>query len=450
MRLKYMGKKFKISFAGVIIISFCHYVLHAETMDTAKNIIIFDTYIGDSTIPEEEIDTSLKLLESRVQKIFLGLAGFDVRLMDYVLAYEDLMLFLNQVKIYTAGEQELASDVKVGEQIFSQQDFSQIIDSELVIIPLLTSLIREEVINEEMPSKYKVIVSITYTVIDIKNAVVLKNIVLESIGYDEDKDQALADALENIPLQLTYEVRSMDVFSLGAGIVEIIDPDVVIKLGKDAGVSVGDEYSILDSHTEDTAEQTENREKGLIIIHDIEEKVSIGKVIYADDPLTVGTTVKQISRLGLTVIPYVHVEIDFERFLFNGFSGLKFILTKGFFAIQPVLCFEFGLYPFERLEAELPLRAYGGLDFNIYLGRFQLAGMVAVGTEVVTALSADSRVEGFDFSSFGLAGIATISYLITRDLRLMLDLGYQAWFALNDNYMNYESLICGAGVGIKF
>jgi hypothetical protein len=445
-----MGKKLKISFAGVIIISLCQYILHAETTYTAKSIILFNTHRGDITIPEAEIDTPLALLESQVHKVFLGLSGFEARVMDYVLAYQDLPLFLNQIKEYSSGDRELTSGVEVGEQIFSQQDFREIIDSDLVVIPLLTSLIMEEVQNEEMPAKQKAVVTITYTIVDIKDAVVLKNIVLESIEYDADKEKALADALEDIPLQLTFEVRGMDIFLMGAKIVEIIDPDVVIKLGKDAGVSVGDEYAILGSDAEQDSEQTENKENGLIIIHDREEEVSIGRVIYADDPLIVGTPVKEINRLGLTVIPYIHVEIDFERLEYTGFSGIKMILTKGFFAIQPVLCFELGLYPFERLEAELPLRAYGGLDFNIFLGKFQLTGMVAVGTEVVTALSDDSHVDGFDFSSFGLSGIVTISYLITRDLRLLLDLGYQAWFALNDNYENYEGWLCGAGIGFKF
>jgi len=450
MRIKYIGKKLKISFAGVIIISFCHYVLYADTMYAAKNIVIFSTYISDISSPTAGMNTSLKLLEKQVYKVFQGLSGFDVRLMDYSLAYQDLMLFLNQVKAYAADSQEISSPVEIGEQVFSGQDFSQIVNSHLVVIPILTSYNIEEVKNKEMPSKYKAFISITYTIVDVIKGTVISNIVLESIGYDEDSDRALDDAIEDIPIQLTYEVRNLDIFSLVDRIVEIIDPDVVIKLGKEKGVTVGDEYAILSSDAESIAGQTENKESGLIIIHDIEEKVSVGKVIYADKPLIIGTPVKEISRLGLTIVPYMHIEINFEKSLIYGFSGLKFILTKGFFAIQPVLCFEVGLYPFEQLENELPIRAYGGLDLNIYLGRFQLTVMAAVGTEILTALSADSRVDGFDFSSVGLAAIATISYLVTRDLRLMLDLGYQAWFALNDNYMSYEGWICGAGVGVKF
>ncbi|MBN1798638.1 MAG: hypothetical protein JW822_08665 [Spirochaetales bacterium] len=445
-----MGKKLKISFAGVMIISFCHYVLHADPMYDTNDIIIFSTYIGDISSPEPELDTTVKLLRQKVYEVFLGLSGFDVRLMDYYLAYQDLMLFLTQLKEYTADPEAIPAHVEIGDTVISQQDFRHIISSYLLVIPMLTSFTIEEVNKEEMRSKYKVFVSITYTIVNTEKGTILDTIVLESVGYDEEKDRALDDAMEDIPIQLAYEVRSLDIFSLMDRIVEIIDPDVVIKLGKDKGVSVGDEYAILGSDSENITGQQRTAEKGLIIIHDVEKDVSVGRVIYTDKPLSVGTPVKEIGRIGLTIVPYMHIEINFEDSEFSAFGGFKFILTEGFFSIQPVLCFEFGLYPFERLQDELPLRAYGGLDFNLYLGRFQLTGMAAVGTEIVTALSADSRVDGFDFSCLGLAGIATISYLITRDVRLLLDFGYQAWFALNDNYSSYEGWICGAGVGVKF
>jgi len=76
--------------------------------------------------------------------------------------------------------------------------------------------------------------------------------------------------------------------------------------------------------------------------------------------------------------------------------------------------------------------------------------MAAVGTQIMTALSPASTVDGFEFSYIGLAGIANISYLVTRDVKLILDLGYQAWFTVNDNYQSYEGWLVGAGIGIKF
>jgi hypothetical protein len=450
MRVMYMCKKLKISIAGMLFLSLFQYLLHAQASTAEKNIIILKTSVGDVKTPEKDIKEPLAEIETKAKQVFAGLSRFSLVPLGYTLTVQDIPLLLGKLKTYAGGKTEVPATVQVGETAFPRSDFSLLLKSYLIVIPVLTAFTIEELHNQGNQTKYKVSLAASYTIVNTEKATVVSNIPLESIGYDADKDRAVQDAVEDIPIQLTYEVRSLDIFSLEDRIVELMDPDVAIRLGKEKGVTVGDEYAIMSSDQEDGNGQVKSRESGLIIIHNIEEKVSIGRVIYSDGPLTAGTPVKEIPRVGLEMIPYAHTEINFADLTYTGAAGLKFVITKGFFVIQPVFCFEVVLYPFERLQDVLPVRAYGGLDFNLYLGRFQLSGMVAVGTEIITALSPSSRVDGFEFSYMGLAGIANIGYLITRDVKIILDLGYQAWFPLNDNYVDYEGWVAGLGVGLKF
>jgi hypothetical protein len=449
MRVKFMRKNLKISLTGVILISVLHAFLHAQTTGPKKDIIIFKTNIEEMIFDRQDLLEPLKATENQVRELFSSLSGCNVYVLDYQLNEQNIVALLEKLKLFSGGG-EIPANIEIGKTVFSKKDFAKIASSHLLVIPILNFYNIEEIQRDENISRYKTGIRFNYIIINSKEAAVLSTIVIQSTGYDEDKKKSILDALEDVPIQLNYGVRSLDVFSLADRIVEILDPEVVIKLGTDKGVNVGDEYAIMSLKAEEENAGSEIKESGLVIIHDKEENVSIGRVIYADEPFAIGTPVKEIPKLGLEMIPYVHVEIDFLGQAYYGWSGLKFVVTKGFFAIQPVVGMEIGLYPFERLQDELPLRVFAGIDFNIFLGRFQLIGMVAAGTEVITAMSSNSQGEGFDFSCFGLLGLATVSYLITRDLKLMLDLGYQAWFAYKDRYNSYEGWICGLGMGIKF
>ncbi len=435
----------------MLFLSLFQYLLHAQASSSVeKNIIILKTTVGDVSAPERDVKEPLGLIETKAKQVFSGLSRFNLVPLGYALSYQDIPPLLEKLKIFESGKTEVPNTVQVGETSFSHADFTLLLKSYLIVIPMLTAFTIEELNNQGGQTNYKVGITVTYTIVNAENATVIANIPLESMGYDADKDRAVDDAVEDIPIQLTYEVRSLDIFSLEDRIVELMDPDVAIRLGREKGVAVGDEYAVISSDQEDGDGQAESRESGLIIIHNIEDKISVGRVIYADGPLLAGMPVKEIPRAGLEIIPYMHTEIDFTHSAYTGAAGLKFVVTKGFFVIQPVVCFEVVLYPFERLQNVLPVRAYGGLDINLYLGRFQLSGMVAVGAEVITALSPSSTVDGFKFSYLGLAGIANLGYLITRDVKIILDLGYQAWFPLSDKYVDYEGWVAGLGVGIKF
>jgi hypothetical protein len=439
-----MCKILKISLTGVIFLSLLQYLLHADVTAVGQNIVIFKTSVADITTNQRELNESLGLIEKKALQVFQSLSRFTVGTVNHTVSTQDILPLLEKIKTYKNAKNGVTEEVRIGKTVFSAEDFNNILHSYLIVVPVMTGFTIETLTPAGGPTKYNTNIAVTYTIIKVENATVLSNIELEATGYDKDQASAVNDAIEDLPIQLTYEVRSLDVFSLQDRIVEVLGPDAAIRLGREQGVSVGDEYAII------TPGETGPLESGLIIIHDIEDKVSLGKIIYAAGSVTAGMPVREVPRVGLEMVPYVHVEMNFENSTYYGSAGLKLVLTKGFFVIRPVVCFEVGLYPFEQLETDLPVRVFGGLDFNIYLGRFQLGGMAAVGTQIMTALSPASTVDGFEFSYIGLAGIANISYLVTRDVKLILDLGYQAWFTVNDNYQSYEGWLVGAGIGIKF
>ena len=92
--------------------------------------------------------------------------------------------------------------------------------------------------------------------------------------------RAIKEALDAIPMQLTFEVRKIPEFQLKTGIIEVRGSEIIIELGRDLGLKTGDEYVIVSSEILQ-AGRALSREQGLVVIKEVSDEVSVAKIIYA-------------------------------------------------------------------------------------------------------------------------------------------------------------------------
>jgi hypothetical protein len=342
----------------------------------------------------------------------------------------------------------------MGRECFTQADFERLVGSFIVVVPSVASYVLEV----EDDGDFHVAVKTSFSFISVEEGRTFAQAFVQTEGTERSPDGAARRALDGIAMQLTYEVRKIPELQLKTGVLEVRGSEVVLELGRDMGVKVGDEYALLSSRVLESGKVLTS-ETGLLVIKEVSDEVSVGRVLYAHPRPQEGDQLREVPLLGLETTPYLHMASGLltDRGL-TALAGFRGSWARGFYNLRPI----FGLeVPFiANIAAALPINLYGGIEYMMYLGRLSVAPMIAGGLGVAylwylgESVSEDQK---FWLTHGGGQANLTLSYLFNKKTKLTVDIGYLLWFSFIPHrefengllFPSYDGLFVGAGLTIK-
>ncbi len=337
----------------------------------------------------------------------------------------------------------------MGREFFTQADMNRLVSSFIVIVPSVADFITDATKD----GKFTTEIRTSFTFVNVETQQSFAQFFVNTSGKADTPARATREAVDAIPGRLTFEIRKVPEFQLRTGILEVHGPDVLIEFGSDMGVKPGDEYLIVGTRVLKSGKQVSD-EKGLLIVRRVEEQVSTARVLYAGSAPQEGDQLQELPRAGTDVSAYVRAILlqpfGSPSFGLPTLAGLRVALSRGFYAFRPFVSVELPLHLlgdayYASAFGGIPLNVSLGGEYNIYLGRLQLVPSASVGIGGSIPLQEGGT---FQFTHFGTSAGLAVTYLFSRDWKVVAEAGYTGW---GSNVLpTYEGVYAGAGVSGKF
>ncbi|RKX86451.1 MAG: hypothetical protein DRP57_01480 [Spirochaetes bacterium] len=407
--------------------------IFGESVYKKKEIAVFRLSYYQWSIPNRVLGN----IDDEINAVFTDLGRFNVIGMTYRLDENDVNTFIDSIKKYKEENVEIPEKVQMGKEYFTKADMNRLISSFIVVIPSV-SYFNLERIRGVTSGKYKAVIKTSFTFVDVEKVRTISVVSIETTGYDDNPNTAVKEAVNDIAARLVFEIRKIPDFQLRSGVLEVRGGDVIIEFGKDMGVRIGDEYSVTRARILKSG-KSYTEEKALLIVKEVNDEVSVAKVIYTKGKIEEGDPVKEIPRLGLDTTPYFHAAVSDGIY---AQVGVRQSITRGFYRFRPILGLEVPLMDYGY--SGLPVNMYVGGEMNLYLWRFQFVPVIGAGIGGSIPMNSDS----FRLTHVGgLAGV-TVSYLLNDSIKFVLDLGYLEWLGIG--IMSYGGIFTGGGVTFKY
>jgi hypothetical protein len=421
----------------------------AQQVSEKKDLAVFKLSYYQWDIPVSVLGG----IDEEIRGVFVNLGRFNVLGMTQRLEPGDLSEFIDKIKLYKAERTEIPEAVQMGREFFTQADFERLAGSFIVVAPSVASYVLEVKDSGEFLVRLKT----SFSFINVEQGTTFAQSFVETDGTAGSPEGAAREALDGIALQLTYEIRKIPEFQLKTGVLEVKGREVILELGRDMGIKVGDEYVLVASRVLESG-KTLTSETGLLVVKEVSDEVSVGRVLYARPRPQEGDQLRELPLLGLEATPYLHVAsgLIFDR-AFTALIGVQGTWARGFYGFRPIFGLEVPLVA--NLLAGIPLNLYVGGQYMLYLGRLSLAPSAALGVGGAYLWYADvPDDEKFALTYVGGQAGLNLSYLFNKKMRFSLDLGYLLWFSLVPTkyffeaqylFPDYDGLFVGAGLTIK-
>ncbi len=393
-------------------------------------------------------------VDEHIRSVFINLGRFDVIGLNHRLNADNVDAFIGLLRGHRERDLELPEEVLLGEEAFTEQDFDRLVGGFIIVIPSV-SYYNVAARGRE----YEAEIETSFTFIDARDQSTIGQFFVTTSGSDENAVAAMRAAVNGIAPQLEYRLRSMDIFQLRSGVLDVAGRTVILELGRNLGVRRGDEFAIVHERRTPTGHRTVD-ETGMIVISDVREEFSIGRLLYSNPGVQVGDQLQEVPRYGIDVTPYGNLIIPLDRRYGRStfVAGVKATASRGYFRVRPQAGFE---VPFTGtlLAFLFPANVYVGAESNWYLGRLKLNPSFGVGFG--GAVPFNDSLFSDDFYTTHVGGNLKLaaSYLITRDSMLVAEVGFAQWFGLYDKVFNetvvdrffgsYGGIVVGLGLTFK-
>jgi len=378
--------------------------------------------------------------EAGLRRALVERGGYDVRDVNLALSAAESALLFEKLKAARVAPVPIPETVTIGDKTVGGEVFAALLDSAVVVVPSVVGYREVEDKRSGGIVNYKVTVEseLDFMMFDGEAALVTRRV--ETMGYDPDKDRARADAIKTILPMFTYELAAVPALKPAVAILSFDKGEAVIDRGGKQGVLLGTEFAVRGARAGKNGGAVET-DKGLLVVSDVIDDVSVGSVVYADSDVAAGDALEEVRRFGLDLTPYALTVVpwDFSPDI-KEYAGLRVTLAKGVYTLRPFAGVEFAVYPFSTYLDWFPVRAFLGGELRMHFGRFELAALPMIGVEEWFALSS-SRTS--TFMGFGLRGLVQAGLLVSRDVRLVIEAGYEYWFG------NRQGFLADAGISIK-
>ncbi len=398
----------------------------AQEISEKKDIAVFNLSYSDYSIPSG----ALGLVDQSIQNVFVDLGRFNIIGMKYRLESNDIDEFISKIKELKQENVEIPEEVRLGEETFTEADFNQLVGSFIVVVPVMSYYNVYEEGND-----YQAEIQTSFTFIKVDTAETFASFQIDTSASGDNSRDAVKSAVDMIPIQLQYELRSIPEFQLKTAIVDVVGNEYIMEFGSNMGVQIGDEYVVTREQVLPSG-YTRTEEVGLFVIKNVSEQVSTAKKIYSSEKTGIGDQMVEVPRLGFNGSLYAHVlKDDAPEGTENRFViGLSATATRGFYNWRPIVGAEVPLG--DNFLIWFPVMSYVGMEYNLRLGRLSIAPSAAVGLGAMVPIIGDEEFrENFDFlASFGGTAKISVNYLFNRDLMLNLNAGYSMYVGLFDDF----------------
>jgi hypothetical protein len=439
--------RFIVSVATVLLLAAGS--LFSQTVSEKKEIAVFKLSYYRWDIPNEVLGG----IDEEIRGVFINIGRFDVIGLTQRLEEGDVNQFIDKLKQYKEQTAEIPAEVQMGKEFFTQADFNRLVGSFIVVIPTVANYVLAP-----KDGKFQANIKTSFTFINVEEGKSFAQAFVDTQGSDKVPELAVKEAIDAIPTQLTFEIRKIQEFQLRTGILEVAGSEVILELGRNMGIKLGDEYVIVGGRILNSG-RTLTSETGLLVIKEVSDEVSVGQVLYARPRPQVGDQLQEVPLFGVETTPYVQVAsgLLFDRPM-TTVIGIKGVASRGFWGVRPVFGLEVPLIA--NITFGIPVNLYGGVEYMLHLGRFSIAPMGTIGVGGAYLWYADvPDDEKFLMTYVGGKLGATFAYLFNKKLRLALDAGYMMWFSLVPDFFGppvndylfpkYDGVYFGAGLTFK-
>jgi hypothetical protein len=427
-------------------------VPQSQTIIQLGDVLRFERTVEAQTT--EIFRQAVGAIDEKIRSVFVEMGRFDVIGMQMRLNHENVNAFVEALRDYRAESVELPETVLLGEEAFTKADFNRLVGGFVVVIPSVSfyDLSREAQNDGEV--RYEATIETSFSFINADTLETVDRFSVETAGSDADPEQAMREAVEGIPAQLTFRVRSMDLFRIRTGVLAVDGRSVTIEFGRNMGVRPGDEYAIVRPR-ESLGGRTFQEETGLLVVEEVRSDFSVARLIYAEEQPRVGDQLEEVPRFGIETSPYAGAVVGTQGGASSGVIGIRAAASRGFYSVRPIAGLEI---PLRQVGGGFfPLNSYGGAELNWYLGRFKLAPAVAVGVGGGFPLGGDNG-ENFYLTHIGGHVRASLMYALSRDTYGFVEAGYAAWVgllsesvpaSLSSYFRGYYGIRISAGIALK-
>ncbi len=408
----------------------------AQEVSEKKEIAIFKLSYTDWNMPNE----ALGMVDQSIQNVFINLGRFNVIGMSYRLKAKDISAFIKKIKEIKSSNIQVPEKVRLGEETFTEADFNKLAGSFIIVVPVVTYFD----LKTDDTGTYAAEMETSFTFIKVDEGRAIASFSIKTTGTDETGKGAVRSAVDDIPLQLSYQIRKIPVFQLKTGIIDIMGQDVILELGRNMGVKLGDEFRIMNTLVLPSGHTVE-RSSGLLVVKSVDEDVSTAQIFYASRKPAVGDQLKEVPRLGFESVLYADY-INAYKPVFA--VGIRQILTRGFFSMRPFAGVEVPL-GVKDFIIFFPVNAYLGGELNWYIRRLHItpSADIAVGMLIPIDKEVQDHVL---YSSLGGHARLTVSFMVSDSLKIFAEGGYAVMQSMNDFFDSYNGFFAGGGITLKY
>lgn len=408
----------------------------SQEVSEKKEIAIFKLSYTDWSIPEG----ALGMVDQSIQNVFINLKRFNIIGMTHRLNSDDIEAFIDEIKKVKSSNIDIPESVRLGEETFTEADFNKLVGSFIIVIPAMTYFD----MKSDDSGSYAAEIETSFTFINVNEGRAMAAFSIKTSGTDDTGKSAVKNAVEDIPLQLSYEIRKIPEFQLKTGIIDVSGRDVIIELGNNMGVKLGDEFYLTTSQVLSSGHTVE-RNSGLLVVKEVNEEVSTAQVFYSKKKPAIGDQLKEIPRLGFETAVYANYINSKESVLA---LGLRQIVARGFFSVRPFVGAEIPI-GVESFYIFFPVNVYIGGEMNWYFGRLHVTPSVdvAMGMLIPVVKEYDDYVI---YSSVGGHARFSVSYMMSDSIKIFMEGGYATMFAVSNLFDSYNGLFVGGGLTFKY
>lgn len=424
----------------IFLISICFTFVYGQEVSEKKEIAIFSLSYSDWSIP----DGALGLVDQSIQNVFINLKRFDIIGMSYRLDSGDITSFIEEIQKVKESNIEVPEAVRLGEQTFTEADFNKLVGSFIIVVPVMSYY---EVLSDD-DGGYSAEIQTSFTFINVEEGKAFASFQIDTTGSDDSSRGAVKNAVDSLPLQLSYEVRKIPEFQLKTGIIDVNGKEVLIELGSNMGIMLGDEFSITNTVILPSGFAVDKK-VGLIVVKEVNQEVSTAQIFYSRKNPAVGDQLKEIPRMGFESALYVNYISQSDPSLDPIIAlGIRQVVSRGFYRTRPYVGVEIPL-GVESWGFFFPVNAYAGAELNWYFGRLHFTPAIDVAVGMLIPI-----VEEFEeyviYSSIGGHARFGISYMMTDDIKFFGEVGYAVMLGISDWFDSYSGILYGGGVTFKY
>lgn len=428
----------KLSFC-IVFIFLSALSVHTQTVSDKKDIAVFMTATKTDDVPAALYEA----VDDTIMHVFRSMDRFTVIAVEERYTADSVDEFIRTIRQNREQNAEIPEAVYAGKQALTKDDWLKLVSAYVIVMPAFTeyelSVLQYEWVDTDydgyvdtLYTEYAVKYTVQFILLNMETEKMIGTFSLKHSGAGKSVKKALNQSLLLLADDLEFNVRKIPEFRIKTGITDIAGKTVSFELGKNRGISVGDEFALMEFDTDGGT--VRERENGLLMVTEVNENASKALLLYSDGEPTFAEQLAEVPRLPVEFKVYGSLFMNSgtvqNKFLYGGF-GVSAVQTRGFYRFRPFYSAEV-YFDKKIIETGVPVGLLIGCQLgNIFIGRFQFSPEISAGAKMLFVKPNAPPV----FSGFALKGLAGFHFLVSRDIKL----GFETGVRLDFDIMETES-----------